>query len=76
VLQALPRQPEAHGIPTLTFRPVEPAAKPVPAIVYLHGGGIAAGDAEGDQLLLRARDEARNVSHDPAGGEAAPRLAA
>jgi acetyl esterase len=42
---------EVAGVHALTFRPAGPAAKPSPAIVYLHGGGFVMGDAEGDQLL-------------------------
>jgi acetyl esterase/lipase len=39
------------GVPVVTFRPAGSTAVPVPAIVYLHGGGFVMGDAEGDQVL-------------------------
>jgi acetyl esterase len=42
---------DVAGVPALTFRPAGAAPKPVPAIVYLHGGGFVMGDADGDQLL-------------------------
>lgn len=41
---------EPAGVPALAFRPAA-ASGPVPAVVYLHGGGFVMGDAEGDQVL-------------------------